>query len=109
MSVHCERTYVYFHAPQGDLSHWTAVLNHFDDFFEKHIKPRADIQLKGAEGSAGDPPFPAATCLAVLKATAVILENCGNKHLYQSYEVSSHQPAVGPCGDRCQPLVLLSA
>ena len=34
-----------------------------------------------------DPPLPSRTLLACLRATAAILENCPNKHLYQSYEV----------------------
>lgn len=36
--------------------------------------------------SETDPPFPTQSTLAVLNVTTMILENCTNKHLYQSYE-----------------------
>ncbi len=40
-------------------------------------------------GAAEDPPFPAAALLQILRVTALILEGCSNKHLYNSYEVSA--------------------
>lgn len=73
---------------QGDFHHWVPVFNHFDAFFEEHIKPRSDLQLKVGPAKA-DPPFPVDNCLAVLRATAVLLEHCSNKQLYNSYEVSA--------------------
>lgn len=72
--------------PQGDLYQWVGLLNHFEAFFDEYVKPRQDLQLK-FEGDAKDPEFPTQNCLEVLKATAVILENCSNKHAYNSFEV----------------------
>lgn len=64
-----------------------AVLDHFDSFFEQRVSQRSDVQLKAEEGAADDPPFPTDTCLAVLSATYVLLENCSNKAAYNSSEV----------------------
>lgn len=76
---------------QGDINHWVAVLDHFDSFLEQKVSQRSDVQLQG-EGAAQDPPFPTDTCLAVLSATCVLLENCSNKAAYNSSEVR-HLPA----------------
>lgn len=75
---------------QGDFNHWVPVFNHFDSFFEEHVKPRSDLQLKTAV-TKPDPAFPVDSCLAVLRATAVLLEKCSNKQLYSSYEVSARK------------------
>jgi hypothetical protein len=72
---------------QGEFHHWVPLFNYFDDFFEKTIKARSDLQLLFEDDAPVDPPFPTAAVLAVLRATAVILENCGNKHFWASYEV----------------------
>ena len=74
---------------QGDFHHWVALFNHFDSLFDELLKPRADLQLKYDQPAVKkDPPFPSSTVVAVLKVTATILENCSNKHLYHSYDVS---------------------
>jgi hypothetical protein len=67
------------------------VLDHFDSFFEQKVSQRSDVQLQG-EGAAEDPPFPTDTCLAVLSATCVLLENCSNKAAYNSSEVRHTAP-----------------
>ncbi|PNH10945.1 E3 ubiquitin-protein ligase [Tetrabaena socialis] len=80
---------------KGDLNHWVPLLNLFDDVLEEAIKDRPDLTLAdvpGPEHSAG--PFPAATVLAVLRTTTVILDNCSNKHLYQS-----HDSGLSPSSD----------
>ena len=79
-------------ALQGDFNHWTPLFNHFDAFLEKHTTPRQDLQLDWTDGTP-DPPVPTAEVLAILRVTAAILENCSNKHLYQSTEV----PDCGWC------------
>lgn len=78
---------------QGDFHHWVQLFNHFDAYFEEHVKPRKDIQLK-LENDAPDPEFPVQNCLEILRVTSILLENCTNKQLYQSYEVrmSAMQP-----------------
>lgn len=84
------------------------VFNHFDAFFEEHIKPRSDLQLKVGPAKA-DPPFPVDNCLAVLRATAVLLEHCSNKQLYNSYEVSACSLQQFAVERRCRRLCLLHA
>ncbi|KAG1677659.1 hypothetical protein FOA52_010442 [Chlamydomonas sp. UWO 241] len=73
---------------KGDFSHWVALFNHFEDFFEKHVKSRGELLLEfPAEGAPQEAePFPVADCLAILRTTSVLLENTMNKHLYQSYD-----------------------
>ena len=78
---------------QGDFHHWVALFNHFDVLFDELLKPRADLALRYDQAEAKtDPPFPSSTVVAVLRVTATILENCSNKHLYHSYDVSPHAP-----------------
>ena len=57
-------------------------MNHFDEFFEQHVKPRTDLELKDVRRE----PFPLAPCLWILKASNVILDNCANRHVYASSE-----------------------
>lgn len=71
---------------QGDFHHWIDLFNHFDLFFDKHVKSRKDLQLEG-NFLARDPPFPKAAVLQILRTIRIILENCANKHFYGSYEV----------------------
>lgn len=72
------------------------LLDHFDAFFEVHLKDRADLRLElagedGREGtsSASAAPLPTANLLAILRVTAVILEHSGNKSLYNSTDVGA--------------------
>lgn len=92
---------------QGDFYQWVVLFNRFDAFFDKVVVPRRDLQLQyDVGGEAADPPFPTRDVLAVLRVTALILENCNNKHLYQSYEVGAPLDrrasvvAVGRCPGR---------
>ena len=71
---------------QGDFHHWVDLFNHFDSYFEKHIKPRRDLQVED-NFLESDPPFPRDAVLQILCVTRIILENCTNKHFYSSYEV----------------------
>ncbi|XP_031120155.1 E3 ubiquitin-protein ligase UPL1-like [Ipomoea triloba] len=70
---------------KGDFHHWVDLFNHFDSFFEKHIKPRKDLQLEDSFLEP-DSPFPREAVLQVLRVIRIILENCTNKHFYSSYE-----------------------
>jgi hypothetical protein len=88
---------------QGDINHWVDVLDHFDSFLEQRVSQRADVQLRVQQGAPADPPFPTATCLAVLSATCVLLENCSNKAAYNSSEVGGwahHGPRRPPAAWR---------
>ncbi|XP_048235103.1 E3 ubiquitin-protein ligase UPL1 isoform X2 [Ricinus communis] len=70
---------------KGDFHHWVDLFNHFDSFFEKHIKPRKDLQVED-NFLESDPPFPREAVLQILRVIRIILENCTNKHFYSSYE-----------------------
>ena len=61
------------------------MLNHFDEFFEQHVKPRADLELRDLTRSVAE-PFPLAPCLWILRTSNVILDNCANRHMYASSE-----------------------
>lgn len=82
---------------QGDFHHWITLFNFFDDYLEKNVTPRSDLQLDWSDGKAEDPPFPKEEVDAILHTTSVILENCSNKHLYQSTEVNRAHTVVCPC------------
>lgn len=62
------------------------LFNHFEVFFDQHVKSRKDLQLEG-EFLDGDAPFPKEAVLQILRVTRIILENCVNKYLYNSNEV----------------------
>ncbi|XP_010542518.1 PREDICTED: E3 ubiquitin-protein ligase UPL1-like isoform X2 [Tarenaya hassleriana] len=70
---------------KGDFHHWVDLFNHFDTFFDKHIKPRNDLHIEN-NFLASDPPFPKEAVLQVLRVIRIVLENCTNKHFYSSYE-----------------------
>ncbi|XP_057982343.1 E3 ubiquitin-protein ligase UPL1-like isoform X2 [Malania oleifera] len=70
---------------KGDFHHWVDLFNHFDSFFEKHIKSRRDLQVED-NFLESDPPFPREAVLQILRVIRIILENCTNKHFYSSYE-----------------------
>ncbi|KAK9830284.1 hypothetical protein WJX72_010812 [[Myrmecia] bisecta] len=70
---------------KGEFYHWLALFNYFDSFYDKFVKPRADLQLK-FDSDQHDPAFPSRNVIAILRVSSSILENCSNKHLFQSYE-----------------------
>ena len=71
---------------QGDFYHWSSLFNRFDETLESILKDRKDVSLDGVpEPHAA--PFPSRSVLSILRVSTTILENCSNKHLYQSHEV----------------------
>ena len=74
------------------------LFNFFDAYFEKHVQSRPALQLK-CDPAEGTQALPSRTLIAILKVTGSILENCSNKHLYTSCEVSSAYSS-------CQCLIL---
>ncbi len=72
---------------QGDFYHWVPLFNYLDDYFEKCLQPRQDLQLDVAAGQPQE-PFPVEQVNAILDFSATVLENCSNKHLYGSHDVS---------------------
>lgn len=72
---------------QGDFLHWVPLINHFEDWFEKHVSKRWELKLAGGKNTDDAAQFPIADCLAILRVSCILLENTTNKHLYQSYDV----------------------
>ncbi|KAL5205547.1 hypothetical protein ABZP36_033756 [Zizania latifolia] len=70
---------------KGDFHHWVDLFNHFDLFFESHIKPRKDLQLED-DFLEVDPPFPREAVLQILRVSRLISENCTNRHFYSLFE-----------------------
>ncbi|XP_021771401.1 E3 ubiquitin-protein ligase UPL1-like isoform X1 [Chenopodium quinoa] len=70
---------------KGDFHHWVDLFNHFDSYFEKHIKPRKDLCFED-DFLECDPPFPREAVLQILRVMRIILENCTNKHFLSCYE-----------------------
>ncbi|BFI34167.1 E3 ubiquitin-protein ligase HUWE1 [Marchantia polymorpha subsp. ruderalis] len=70
---------------KGDFYHWVDLLNHFESFFEKYVKPRKDLQLDG-NFLEEENQFPKEAVLQILRVTRIVLENCMNKFLYNSNE-----------------------
>lgn len=64
------------------------LFNHFDTYFEKHIKGRKDLNIEEDFEESG-PSFPKDAVLQVLRVIRIVLENCTNKHFYSSYEVNN--------------------
>lgn len=95
---------------QGDIQQWVQALNHFDTFFDERIKARQDISLQFTDAE-DEAAFPSAVCQAILQATSVILENCGNKQLYASVEVRCQPCHIINChlSSTCQHLRCLGA
>lgn len=71
---------------KGEFHHWVDLFNHFDSYFEKHIKPRKDLQVED-NFLDSDPAFPRDAVLQILRVVRIILENCTIKHLKSYYEV----------------------
>ncbi|KAK9673731.1 hypothetical protein RND81_12G185600 [Saponaria officinalis] len=70
---------------KGDFHHWVELFNHFDSYFEKHLKLRKDLKLEDDFLNC-DPSFPREAVLQILRVMRIILENCFNKHFLVSYE-----------------------
>lgn len=70
---------------KGDFHHWVDLFDHFDSYFEKHIKPRKDLRLED-DFLDNDPPFPKEAVLQILRVMRIVLENCTNKHFLSCYE-----------------------
>ena len=74
---------------QGDFNHWVSLINFFDKWLEDNVKPREELKLNfGSESATSSlDPLDVRTLCSILKVTNFVLENCSNKHLYNSYEV----------------------
>lgn len=71
---------------RGDLFHWVAVLDRFDLILESIC-----IEYKLTEVQTV--PFKDQTktlILAIIDLSRILFENCTNRNIYNSYEVSVH-------------------
>ena len=82
-----------------DLLHWLPLLNRLDQWLEG-VAARADAGLRGV--ASADEPFPTEEAVAVLRASAALLDFSHNRHLYGSAEVRARRRAAraGGCGTR---------
>ena len=69
--------------PRGDLFHWIAVLNRFDNILENICQNHKLKKLQTENFNEGT----RSVLLAILKFSRMLLENCTNRNLYSSYEV----------------------
>lgn len=72
---------------QRDLHHWIPLLNHFDDYLERTLYGRADIDLRDLSKPEPEADFPKRNVLSILKTTWTLLRTCLHKQLYNSLEV----------------------
>ena len=72
------------------------LFNYIDDYFEKCIQPRPDVQLDVNSRAGHRQPFPVKDVQAILEFTATVLDNCSNKHLYGSHDVSGFAIDIVP-------------
>ncbi|KAG0205736.1 hypothetical protein BGX28_002703 [Mortierella sp. GBA30] len=68
--------------PRGDLFHWVAVLNRFDDILDNLCKAHDMKKAQPKPLSAQDRRL----ALAILGFSRLLLESCTNRNLYTSYE-----------------------
>ncbi|KAF9353291.1 hypothetical protein BGX26_008924 [Mortierella sp. AD094] len=68
--------------PRGDLFHWVAVLNRFDDILDTLCKAHDMKKAQPKEFSEENRRL----ILAILGFSRMLLENCTNRNLYASYE-----------------------
>jgi len=99
---------------QGDFHHWAPFFNRLDEFYESALTKRAEIRLVAEDGDDSDdddaageggdgskppllssPPLPERALVAAMRASAIVLEHCSNKHLFSSYDRLSTALAAG--------------
>ncbi|KAG0309262.1 hypothetical protein BGZ98_004111 [Dissophora globulifera] len=68
--------------PRGDLFHWVAVLNRFDDILDRLCKSHELKKAQPKEFSDENRRL----VLAILGFSRILLENCTNRNIYASYE-----------------------
>lgn len=72
------------------------LFNHFDTYFEKHIKARKDLHVEQQDSEdESTPPLPKDALLQILRVIRVVLDNCTNIHFFTSYEVIN-APSLPP-------------
>ena len=70
--------------PRGDLHYWSATLNRFDSILEESCK---DYDLNKLQLNDFTPNRKR-LLVSILRFSRLLMENCTNRKLYASYEVS---------------------
>ncbi|KAF9173026.1 hypothetical protein BGX20_004283 [Mortierella sp. AD010] len=76
--------------PRGDLFHWVAVLNRFDDILDTLCKAHDMKKAQPKEFSEENRRL----ILAILGFSRMLLENCTNRNLYASYELIDENTVI---------------
>jgi E3 ubiquitin-protein ligase HUWE1 len=83
-------TFQVWRYPKGDLHGWIAILDRFDDLLEKAITEYGVAQIQANDFT----PKTKQLILEMLRVEKILLENCTNRKLFLSYDVSCHCEAV---------------
>lgn len=70
--------------PRGDLFHWTAVLNRFDNILLRICNEYKLMEVQAREFD----PSTKRLLLAIVNLSRILFENCTNRNIYNSYEAS---------------------
>lgn len=90
---------------QRDLHHWIPLLNHFDDYLEKLLYGRTELDLRDLSKPESDTEFPKRNVLSILTTTCTLLRTCLHKQLYNSLEVCSCLALCNTAAHRLMALV----
>lgn len=71
--------------PRGDLHYWTGVLNRFDDILAATCKEYDLAKTVHAKEFTTDRKK---MLVSILRFSRLLIENCTNRKLYDSYDVS---------------------
>lgn len=72
--------------PRGDLYYWVPVLNRFDSILEETCKDYDLHKLQINEFT----PMRKRLIVSILRFSRLLIENCTNRKLYASWEVSQN-------------------
>lgn len=70
--------------PRGDLHYWTQTLNRFDSILEETCRDYELHKLQINEFT----PLRKRLVVSIVRFSRLLIENCTNRKLYNSYEVS---------------------
>lgn len=70
--------------PRGDLHYWTQTLNRFDDILSDTIREYGIDKVQTRPFS----PHTKKLIASILRFSRLLIENCTNRKLYNSYDVS---------------------
>lgn len=92
--------------PRGDLHYWTHTLNRFDDILARIISEYGLNEVQERDFS----PHSKRLLVSILRFSRLLVENCTNRKLYNSYDVSRSDVCYFAAkNDRLNPDILLFA